>query len=714
MALPDKVTTFWTDFYEREKNDEGPFQALFETHTGVLTTRTARNTADVHRLTEVITGSGHGNMMLIPGNDGMVQVIHHGFGTDVNGEFALVFAHGNHNEFATFKVLEREAAVEPIAKEPDDEDDADGPTGVAARNAPGFLSLIEVGDAKDFGELLPEESDALMEFPNHFMIHPKVFALTMGARSVQSKHLAFEIIETIIAPFREGEANLNEGEKGDGSDYGCLLAWLWAVANGLLPEVRLHDVPDTNVMNNVIKRIRGKLVNRDEESQQDDPRSTGRGGNMGRADEDRQGAEETHRASIEMMASSSQTMAALMTKMQEGNEFDRNRKEAERSLLKTMGPTQRELFTSLCTTRMNRPPKMTEFMISLTTSKTPQKAISLIQSETRDWEGTFSAGGFHRMLSHGFMSNEANRANPGGFTLFMFHPKTVELEGGGKTGGTSNALLREYLGMEIEEETLAYYAKQGFYIPSNQNDLRIQLQTALHTLELLTCDQSIATKGLAYVLEPKRWAKLTTNMNDRFKTEPEFGTKFCYTLDRHLQIFFDKMTRWVDIQSEGDQHYLVSKAEDLIERIEDGRGLNIVLPAVLNKGRGNDDTKTRSPKQKTRPSSTEPSPKRKKTPDGKGTDSEHDNSGKVTEWALPTGMSFNELFKSGAKNWPSFLDDRIPTKSNKSQVAPMCVRFQAMGKCKRVCQLAHISASDMPPTEREKVDNLFKTAYGGQ
>jgi hypothetical protein len=53
-------------------------------------------------------------MMLIPGANGMVQVIHHGFATEVDGEFALVFVHGNVDEFATFKVLNRESAVEPI------------------------------------------------------------------------------------------------------------------------------------------------------------------------------------------------------------------------------------------------------------------------------------------------------------------------------------------------------------------------------------------------------------------------------------------------------------------------------------------------------------------------------------------------------------------------------------------------------------------------
>ena len=89
---------------------------------------------------------------------------------------------------------------------------------------------------------------------------------------------------------------------------------------------------------------------------------------------------------------------------------------------------------------MTTEPVMSDFMKNLTTSTTPQKAINLIQSETRDWEGTFSVGGFHRMLSNGFLSQEANRANPGGFTIFMFHPKTVDL--GAKSGKGGNELLR--------------------------------------------------------------------------------------------------------------------------------------------------------------------------------------------------------------------------------------------------------------------------------
>jgi hypothetical protein len=83
-----------------------------------------------------------------------------------------------------------------------------------------------------------------------------------------------------------------------------------------------------------------------------------------------------------MMAASSQSMVALLNRFQEGNKSDRICKESEKLILKTMGPTQRGLFTSLCTRQMTTEAVMSDFMKNLTTSKTPQKAINLIQSET--------------------------------------------------------------------------------------------------------------------------------------------------------------------------------------------------------------------------------------------------------------------------------------------------------------------------------------------
>jgi hypothetical protein len=194
------------------------------------------------------------------------------------------------------------------------------------------------------------------------------------------------------------------------------LALLWASSQGLLTEVRLEDAPENTMMNHLIKGVRDRLAGRGAATSGTSADTTTTVGGLSGA-----------QTSMELMAASSQSMVALLNKFQDGSEADRQRKEANKSILKTMGPTQRDLFTALCTRRMDVAPSMTSFMKNLVTSTTPQKAFNLIQSETRDWEGTFSAGGFHKLLSHGFLSQGPNRANPGGFTIFMFYPKTVDL-----------------------------------------------------------------------------------------------------------------------------------------------------------------------------------------------------------------------------------------------------------------------------------------------
>jgi hypothetical protein len=268
----------------------------------------------------------------------------------------------------------------------------------------------------------------------------------------------------------------------------------------------------------------------------------------------------------------------------------------------------------------------------------------------------------------------------------------------------SNELLREYLGMDVSEATLAFYMKQGFYTPSSPTDLRIQLQTALDMLELLTCDGTIAGKGLAFILEPKRCARMSTVLNDRFKTEKDFGAKFCYTLDRHLQTFLNKMTRWEDIATDGQPRYLTNKAEELLERLEDGQGLNIMLPVALSSSMTAPAGKKRSGAMAT--VTPDKTGKKKKasmpggpTPDKSDPGAIHANADTVAAWTLPTGIKYLGLFDAkmpGLKGWPILLDTRIPKKQNRAQKAPMCARFQALGKCKQSCTLAHIAATGMP------------------
>ena len=234
-------------------------------------------------------------------------------------------------------------------------------------------------------------------------------------------------------------------------------------------------------------------------------------------------------------------------------------------------------------------------------------------------------------------------------------------------------------------------------------------------LELLTCDGTIAGKGLAHILEPRRWSKLTTILNDRFQSEAEFGAKFCYTLDRNLQTFLDKMTRWEDLATEGQPRYLANKAEELIEKLEDGQGLNIVLPVALRAGKS-ETAMGSSTKKRTAPVTPDKPKKPRATSDATDPDegAPHANTEIVAAWQLPGGTKYVDLFGTkmpGLRGWPVLLDTRLSKKQNRSRKAPMCVRFQVTGKCKQNCTLSHVIASDMPEEARSKAADLFKIVY---
>ncbi|KAI2498102.1 hypothetical protein MHU86_16412 [Fragilaria crotonensis] len=685
----------WTEYYSRNRNDGGPIQALFDMNSKTLARKVEGNLNNVGRLTDYITGSSYGNMVLIPGRPGQMQLVHHGFACNTTDGFALAFAHGNLGDCTTFKTVPRDEMVAPIAGRDDDDEEGDE----RRRSAPTLDSMLGAQSGEEFAALEPEGNNILERLPNHCFITPETFLQVKGAKLLAAKDLAFHIIEKFQQSVEDDdEISVEKEEEASGLEG--ILATLWASARGMLKEIRMDDVPEDPMMSHIIKDVRRRI-----------------GGGRGTVATPSDVAPAVAGGATEIMALSSQAMVSLLSKFQEGNEADRQKKESDKSILRTMGPTQRALFTALCTSSMSREPAMSDFMINLTTSKSPQKAINLLLSETRDWEGTFSEGSLHKMLSHGFLSPDANRANPGGFTLFMFYPKTADIGGKALGGKGSTELLREYLGMDVEESTLDYYMKQGFYTPSTPNDLRIVLRTALDMLQLLTCDNTIAGRGLAHVLDPRRWGRMTTILNDRFSTEPEFGAKFCYTLDRHLQTFFDKMTRWGDdVAEEGQPRYLMAKADELIERLEDGQGLNIVLPAALRaskhestptKRRAANEPKTATPKKTKRTEAAE-------AIDDTDPNATHVNNEIVTDWQLPSGVSYLDLFNAkmpGLKGWPVLLDTRISKKQSRTRKAPMCVKFQVSGHCKQGCSLAHVAASAMPADSRSKANALFKAVY---
>jgi hypothetical protein len=145
----DTATNKWTDFYAQNRNDGGPFQTLFETNEAAMARTTAGHLNNVSRLTETITGSDYGNMLLVPGKSGTMQLIHHGFACNTADGFSLAFAHGNLEDTTTFKTVDRGDLVAPAAVR-----EAEGSNGNTL--VPTLESMMAAESPEEFARNPPE------------------------------------------------------------------------------------------------------------------------------------------------------------------------------------------------------------------------------------------------------------------------------------------------------------------------------------------------------------------------------------------------------------------------------------------------------------------------------------------------------------------------------------------------------------------------------
>ena len=678
MAPVNALT--WTAFYARHREDEGAIQSLFEKEISDFAELTISHFEDPNRLAQTIGGSAYANVMLVPAQTGWMNVLHHGFSCNTDSGFALIFIQGNLSDCSYFKVLPTKEATDQIKSS------MEGRRNNNTLNCPSLPSMRAAKTADEFAALEAQGNVILRKKPNHILTPPALFLLIEGASEIRAKDLAIDILNAVRVDPEEDDEEDIERKESDAQGWELTLAILWASENNGLTPVPLTDIKGNPTLNQVVASIKSKLKIQNE---RDEDEREGRTGEAA------------------AWAVSSQSIVQELNRMHENREAEKSLKAATLSLLKTLGPDARELFTTLSTTKMDLEPSMSEFMTTLSMTPTPLKAIGLLRAATRAWEGTFSDGCCHRFLSTGFLSQESNLANPGGFTVFMFHPKTMEVDT--KAFDKNTARLREYFDLDVEDDTIAYYAKQGFFHPKNPSDLHTQLQTAHDMLELLTCKNSIATAGLAYILHPKRWRKMITILHDRFRTQPNFGSKFVYSVDRTLQNFFDQINDCDDVATDGDPRYLIRKATELMEKVEDGVTLAIALPAVLTATLKPATTKSPN-KGSTMTTATVATPAKKKKKLAHTTD-EHANPDVHPTWAVASGTDYLDLFADrapGSRKWPKLVDSRLARKGKPNTAVSMCAKFQMTGRCSQGCTLAHVTAATMSPTTFDQADRIMK------
>ena len=343
----------------------------------------------------------------------------------------MIFIQGNLSDCAYFKVLPPIEATNEI-KAP-----SDGTRHTPYINCPSLASMRAVSTADEFAALEFQGSTILRKQPNHVIVPPTLFLMVKGESNVQAKELAMAIIAAIKVDQTGDDDALIDHKDEEAEAMELVLAMLWASENDGVTPVTLKDVRGNPTLNQIIASIKSKLrIGGDDEG-----RDGGRAGVAGMPDE-----------AAAAWALSSQSIVQELNRIQENREAEKALKGSTKSLLKSLGPDKRKLFTTLCTSDMDVEPVMTEFMQNLTMTSAPLKAVALLRAATRSWEGTFSDGCCHQLLATGFLSQQDNLANPGGFTVFMFHPKSVDM--GSKSYDKNVASLRDYFDCDVITSTV--------------------------------------------------------------------------------------------------------------------------------------------------------------------------------------------------------------------------------------------------------------------
>jgi hypothetical protein len=199
-------------------------------------------------------------------------------------------------------------------------------------------------------------------------------------------------------------------------------------------------------------------------------------------------------------------------------------------------------------------------------------------------------------------------------------------------------------------------------------------------------------------------------IQEMFVTVPQFGLKFLYSLDRQVQRFLEQVSslKVVAAAHHSLRRFLTQKAEALLEGTTDGIAPSIMLPASLARPNNEkpslmgDSTSVPANRAKDK-EKDKAQANEKPTPKGPVQNPEVNPT-----WAMPAGSTYEGLFQAPSPNlggWSLIKDPQH------KRPKPLCIPYQALGKCQANCYLGHIQKTQMSPQDVSAADALFKTAY---
>ena len=262
---------------------------------------------------------------------------------------------------------------------------------------------------------------------------------------------------------------------------------------------------------------------------------------------------------------------------------------------------------------------------------------------------------------------------------------------------------------KLSEDTVKYYAKMNFFLPTKYEDFLVQLETTYKFLELFTRRKGIASSGYrkAYRImseDKRRYRPL-------FTVDPSMGIRIGRYLDNIFQNFCIDLSDYAFKKEpiKRSQRRLEYAMSDNVSRFfDDVRGG--IVPSVL------------LPESLTSSGSThsgitdDSSGKSSRNSGGKKPAAQERvlNSGADEECKIPKGRRFGDYFtpsradlKANCASWPVFPHHLPPHKE-----MPMCLRFQTTGGCYKDCRHSHLLPAEMHTITWKEIRARLKKILG--
>ena len=712
MAPASTAFASWTDLYAYKAIENGTFGATTEQEVSFFDAMTDQYVGNVDKL-KLNISSFPWNFILVPGPRRTIQLIHRCFIVALNpAEDAMIIGiSGNLTGSSSFKEIPAAIMTRPL-KPPllgTRRGDSNTPT------IPLITTFLACGTEGDFSSLDGgTDGDSLAELadrPNSIWIHPSIAGYLRHVKTMKAETAALRIITALNSPDNDqvdddpsGTLSHEETRKKEADQSHHLLVFLWAVSKGWATPTPLNDCPDQDIISSRCTELFSELMRGPNEQDQvpailpPSPVGVARPQEFGQQNLTENPA---------LLPALIQNLQAMTASVLQASEIE----SGKRSMAAKLSPLAVSLLSLASASNWkDYHPVTNTFMGKLLMDKDATKAINLINSATRNWDGIISEKGLAKFFTTGYSADDIE-SHPGGLTGFMARPRedTSALD----SLITSQQQIRSLLGDgKVSDDAVRHYAKNDFYLAKTLEKCIIQFETIKDFLDLLTSEDGIASEGYATMLSAISDNKSV--FRTLFHADVLIGLKLMYFADRVFHRFIDNLGSFADepnpirAAKRTLKNYQIKEIESLTRHMINGLALPIRLPKSLS-SRGNPKDVDKPPEK-----AAGGGPGKKKGPLAKADHEELavsiKNPNVVKEWLLPTGLSYCDKFNptthpKNTSNWP------ILKHHNSGKPVPFCAKYFATGRCLQNCRFAHVNPNALESSIKDQITSKFAEAY---